>query len=160
MPDPAGSSPSSAQLASFCIASDASGVPGPCHSLLIRCCRRCLAVALTLFSICATAPQIKLKTLDLGNNKIPRIENVSHLKVLEEFWVSSSPFLWFLYSCGEVGGWREPIGSCRMVHTSPGSSSALSYPFPSSTSLYMFLFHSRSRKCSSHPGIATSASSG
>lgn len=31
---------------------------------------------------------LKLKTLDVGANKIEKIENVSHLKELEEFWVS------------------------------------------------------------------------
>lgn len=30
---------------------------------------------------------LKLKTLDVGANKIEKIENVSHLKELEEFWV-------------------------------------------------------------------------
>ena len=32
--------------------------------------------------------QLKLKTLDVGNNQISKIENISHLKNLEEFWVS------------------------------------------------------------------------
>ena len=32
--------------------------------------------------------QTKLRVVDIGNNQIPRIENVSHLHNLEEFWVS------------------------------------------------------------------------
>lgn len=32
--------------------------------------------------------QTKLRTLDIGNNEIEVIENVSHLKDLEEFWAS------------------------------------------------------------------------
>lgn len=31
--------------------------------------------------------QLKLQTLDIGNNRIPKIENISHLEALEEFWV-------------------------------------------------------------------------
>ena len=31
--------------------------------------------------------QTKLKTLDLGTNFIPAIENISHLTSLEELWV-------------------------------------------------------------------------
>jgi protein phosphatase 1 regulatory subunit 7 len=32
--------------------------------------------------------QDKLRVLDIGNNMIEKIENISHLKNLEEFWVS------------------------------------------------------------------------
>jgi len=32
--------------------------------------------------------QVNLVTLDLANNRITRIRNVSHLTKLEEFWVS------------------------------------------------------------------------
>jgi protein phosphatase 1 regulatory subunit 7 len=35
-------------------------------------------------------PQLKLKTLDVGNNRISKIENIAHLKNLEEFWVGTS----------------------------------------------------------------------
>lgn len=31
--------------------------------------------------------QLKLKTLDVGNNEIPEVENISHLSYLEELWV-------------------------------------------------------------------------
>lgn len=31
--------------------------------------------------------QLKLTTLDVGNNQIGVIENIAHLKGLEEFWV-------------------------------------------------------------------------
>ena len=34
--------------------------------------------------------QLKLRTLDVGNNMIEEIENISHLSKLEEFWVSHS----------------------------------------------------------------------
>lgn len=34
--------------------------------------------------------QLKLKTLDIGNNTIEEIENISHLTELEEFWVRPS----------------------------------------------------------------------
>ena len=32
-------------------------------------------------------PQVELKTLDVADNKIRRVQNVSHLLKLEEFWV-------------------------------------------------------------------------
>jgi protein phosphatase 1 regulatory subunit 7 len=32
--------------------------------------------------------QLRLRTLDVGNNAIEEIENISHLSELEEFWVS------------------------------------------------------------------------
>ena len=32
--------------------------------------------------------QLELTTLDVGNNFIPAIENIGHLKKLEELWVS------------------------------------------------------------------------
>ena len=32
--------------------------------------------------------KVKLTTLDVGNNQISIIENISHLKALKEFWVS------------------------------------------------------------------------
>lgn len=35
----------------------------------------------------AEAMQTKLRTLDIGNNQIEEIENISHLSELEEFWV-------------------------------------------------------------------------
>ena len=35
--------------------------------------------------------QIKLRVLDVGANRISKIENISHLVHLEEFWVSYSP---------------------------------------------------------------------
>jgi protein phosphatase 1 regulatory subunit 7 len=35
--------------------------------------------------------QLKLRTLDIGNNMIEEIEGISHLTELEEFWVSSPP---------------------------------------------------------------------
>ena len=31
--------------------------------------------------------QVKLQTLDVAGNKIKKIENLSHLSELEEFWV-------------------------------------------------------------------------
>lgn len=34
--------------------------------------------------------QKKLRTLDVGNNYIKRIENISHLTELEEVWVSAN----------------------------------------------------------------------
>ena len=37
--------------------------------------------------------QTKLKTLDVGNNQITTIENISHLSQLEEFWVRPRPSL-------------------------------------------------------------------
>jgi hypothetical protein len=36
-----------------------------------------------------TDVQVKLRTLDVGNNMITVIENISHLTELEEFWVST-----------------------------------------------------------------------
>jgi hypothetical protein len=36
--------------------------------------------------------QVKLTTLDVGNNEIEEIENISHLTALEEFWVSHCVF--------------------------------------------------------------------
>jgi protein phosphatase 1 regulatory subunit 7 len=29
----------------------------------------------------------KLRTLDIANNRVSKLENISHLKLLEEFWV-------------------------------------------------------------------------
>lgn len=29
----------------------------------------------------------KLRTLDIANNKVSKLENISHLTLLEEFWV-------------------------------------------------------------------------
>lgn len=37
------------------------------------------------------ALQVKLTTLDVGNNFIPAIENISHLTQLEELWVRDFP---------------------------------------------------------------------
>ena len=37
-----------------------------------------------------TRVQVKLTTLDIGNNFISVIENLSHLKLLEELWVRKS----------------------------------------------------------------------
>lgn len=41
--------------------------------------------------------QVKLRTLDIGNNQIEEIEGVSHLTQLEEFWVS------VMLACDTVG---------------------------------------------------------
>lgn len=38
---------------------------------------------------CFAKSQVKLRTLDVGNNEIEEIENISHLSELEEFWVST-----------------------------------------------------------------------
>ena len=38
-------------------------------------------------------PKPKLRVLDIGNNYIERIENLSHLENIEEFWVRSIHFL-------------------------------------------------------------------
>jgi protein phosphatase 1 regulatory subunit 7 len=35
----------------------------------------------------ANRKQVKLTTLDIGNNEIEEIENISHLSELQEFWV-------------------------------------------------------------------------
>lgn len=41
--------------------------------------------------------KVKLTTLDIGNNFISQIENLSHLKFLEELWVRKGHFflLWW-----------------------------------------------------------------
>lgn len=39
---------------------------------------------------CRFVLQVKLTTLDIGNNFIPAIENISHLRILEELWVTLS----------------------------------------------------------------------
>ncbi len=41
--------------------------------------------------------QVKLTTLDVGNNMIEKIENVTHLVNLVEFWVSFLTVLPFDY---------------------------------------------------------------
>lgn len=41
--------------------------------------------------LCNSRPhlfKVKLTTLDIGNNRISLIENITHLKALQEFWVS------------------------------------------------------------------------
>ena len=52
-------------------------------------------VSLPTFRICSISEkltdgikQTKLRVLDIGNNFIQDIENVSHLTAIEEFWVS------------------------------------------------------------------------
>lgn len=37
-----------------------------------------------------TSTQKKLRTLDVGNNAISKIENIAHLAELEEFWASGN----------------------------------------------------------------------
>lgn len=50
---------------------------------------RSFLLLLCSFAVVSLAnPQTKLRTLDIGNNEITAIENVSHLKDLEEFWAS------------------------------------------------------------------------
>ena len=39
------------------------------------------------FNVCMDGNQLRLTTLDVGNNQIGVIENIAHLKGLEEFWV-------------------------------------------------------------------------
>lgn len=39
----------------------------------------------------------KLRVLDIGNNFIERIENLSHLEDIEELWVSTPHYVYFLY---------------------------------------------------------------
>ena len=44
--------------------------------------------SIPLFSILSFPhSQVNLKTLDLANNRIKRVQNVSHLLQLEDFWV-------------------------------------------------------------------------
>ena len=38
-------------------------------------------------NVCTGGNQLRLTTLDVGNNQIEAIENIAHLKGLEEFWV-------------------------------------------------------------------------
>jgi Leucine-rich repeat (LRR) protein len=38
--------------------------------------------------------QVNLTTLDVGNNMIEKIENMSHLTKLQEFWVCFSSLGW------------------------------------------------------------------
>ena len=45
----------------------------------------------------ASSLQIHLKILDIGSNQIERLENLSHLGELEEFWV------------GYVSNWKKKI---------------------------------------------------
>lgn len=40
--------------------------------------------------------QLKLRVLDIGNNFIQDIENVSHLTAMEEFWVRA-PLTWLAW---------------------------------------------------------------
>ena len=40
------------------------------------------------YNLHSPIPQVNLVTLDLAQNRIKRIENVSHLVKMEEFWVS------------------------------------------------------------------------
>jgi len=47
-----------------------------------------------------------LTTLDVGNNEIEEIENISHLIALEEFWVSY-PFLHKFLDIADLVGERE-----------------------------------------------------
>lgn len=53
----------------------------------------------------ATDDQTKLRTLDVGNNMIEEIENISHLSELEEFWVSISAFV-EIFGLEEIDGRR------------------------------------------------------
>lgn len=43
---------------------------------------------------------VRLQTLDMAVNRIKKIENVSHLTELEEFWVSEMEYVWFVDAYG------------------------------------------------------------
>lgn len=47
--------------------------------------------------------KVELTTLDIGNNFISLIENLSHLKLLEELWVRRSFFAIFLCGSNYIG---------------------------------------------------------
>lgn len=51
--------------------------------------------------------QLKLRTLDIGNNEITVIENVSHLTQLEEFWASYNKIESIENLHEELGGMKD-----------------------------------------------------